>query len=73
VSKAAMKGNVSAANWEKRLFEELDKRLLATSSPTPAARSLNERLTELSDLKAAGKITEEEYATMRRKVIESYR
>jgi hypothetical protein len=39
----------------------------------PVTRSLEERLTELSDLKAAGKITDEEYATLRRKVIESHR
>lgn len=39
----------------------------------PATRSLEERLTELNDLKAAGKITDEEYATLRRQVIESHR
>ena len=27
VSKAALVGNVSAANWDRRLFESLDKRL----------------------------------------------
>ena len=39
----------------------------------PVTRSLNERITELIELKAVGKITDVEYATMRRKVIESYR
>jgi hypothetical protein len=36
-------------------------------------RSLEERLRELDDLKAAGKINDEEYAALRRKVIETHR
>jgi hypothetical protein len=45
----------------------------AAAPTAPASRSLEERLNELDALKAAGKITEEEYATLRRRVIDSHR
>ena len=46
---------------------------LPAAAPVAAPRSLDERLKELEDLRAAGRITDEEYAQLRRKAIEAYK
>lgn len=61
---------------EKAGFKKIERGQAAPSTQEtvePPKAKLEERLKELDDLKAQGKITEEEYAALRKKVIETFK
>lgn len=64
----------AASGGQYRLVPENIHVVLQPERPEFAPRvNLEEELKKLEDLKAQGKITEEEYATLRKRLIETYR
>jgi len=68
VNKRALATNITAADWESRIFEALDMRLPVTpiGAQTPPGDSVSQKLRELQSLRKDGVITEDEFSEEKR-------